>query len=124
MPLTVELETLTAHHVSVDIVDRSGTLVSAISGTPTASAAVEPDTLLVENIDTRTLRLTWVDRPGDNALSLFIDEGATRFLMVQPEHDTKGDAIVHDRVLILTFDHPVDGSAVQPFLQEGLDTAG
>ena len=41
MPMTVDLETLTADHVHVDIVDSSGTLVSAISGTPTASAAVE-----------------------------------------------------------------------------------
>ena len=30
MPMTVDLETLTSHHVHVDIVDSSGTVVSAI----------------------------------------------------------------------------------------------
>jgi hypothetical protein len=124
MPLTVDLETLTPHHVYIDIADQSGRLVSAVSGTPTASAPVDMYVLKVENIDARTLRLTWVDRPGDNALALYINEDASRFLMVQPEHDTDGDAIVHDRVLILTFRDPISAGDVEPFLQEGLDTPG
>jgi hypothetical protein len=122
MPFTVDLETLTPHHVHVDIADLSGRLVSAVSGTPTASAPFDMYILKVENIDARTLRLTWVDRPGDNALALYINEDASRFLMVQPEHDTQGDTILHDRVLILTFRDPISASDVEPFLQEGLDT--
>lgn len=122
MPLTVDLETLTPHHVHVDIADLSGKLVSAVSGTPTASAPFDMYILKVENIDARTLRLTWVDRPGDNALALYINEDASRFLMIQPEHDTQGDTILHDRVLILTFRDPISASDVEPFLQEGLDT--
>ena len=122
MPLTVDLETLTPHHVHVDIADLSGRLVSAVSGTPTASAPFDMYILRVENIDARTLRLTWVDRPGDNALALYINADASRFLMIQPEHDSRGDTILHDRVLILTFRDPISASDVEPFLQEGLDT--
>ena len=124
MPITVDLETLTAHEVTVDIVDDTFSVVDAVSGTPTASASVEPYTLQVENIDDRTLRLTWVDRPGDNRLALFIDHEANRFVMVQPEHDTDGDAILHDRVLILTFRDAIDAGEIQTFLQDGLDTPG
>lgn len=124
MPLNVVLETLTGHNVSVDIVDDTFSVVKAESGTPTASASVEPYTLHVANIDDHTLRLTWVDRPGDNQLALFIDRAAGRFVLVQPEHDTDGDAILHDRVLILTFRDTIDAGSIETFLQEGLDTPG
>ncbi len=123
MPITVDLETRTGHDVSIDIVDDTFSVVDAESGTPTASASVEPYTLKVENIDDHTLRLIWVDRPGDNRLALFIDREAGRFVMVQPEHDTEGDAILHDRVLILTFRDTIDAGQIETFLQEGLDTA-
>ena len=122
MPLTVDLETLTPHHVYVDIVDDSFSVVKAVSGTPTASTSVEPYTLKVENIDDRTLRLTWVDRPGDNALALYVDRAANRFVLVQPEHDLAGDTMLHDRVLILTFRDAIDADSIETFLQDGLDT--
>lgn len=126
IPLNVVLDDLIGHDVYVDIVDSTGLLAGAESGTPTASASVAVYTLLVENIDARTLRLTWVDRPGDNALALYIDqtESGYRLLMVQPEHDAGGDAIVHDRVLILEFSQAISAHDVEAFLQDGLDTPG
>jgi len=124
MPITVDLETLTPHEVTIDIVDDTFSVVDAVSGTPTANASVEEYTLKLENIDAKTLRLTWVDRPGDNRLALYIDRQANRFVMVQPEHDTDGDAIVHDRVLILTFRDAIDANDIETFLQEGLDVPG
>ncbi len=124
MPITVDLETLTPHHVYVDVVDDTFSVVKAVSGTPTASASVEPYTLQVENIDDHTLRLTWVDRPGDNALALFIDRAAGRFVLVQPEHDTQGDTVLHDRVLILTFRDDIAADQIETFVQDGLDTPG
>jgi hypothetical protein len=124
MPITVELETLTPHHVYVDIVDPSFSVVRAVSGRPTANASVAEDTLRIENLDERTLRLTWVDRPGDNALALHIDREANRFVMIQPEHDLDGDTVVHDRVLILTFRDAIAAGDIEAFLQGGFDTAG
>jgi len=124
IPLTVELVTVDGHAVTVDIVDRTGSIVSAISGQPAEGASAEG--LSVVNIDARTLRLTWVDFPIANRDALFVDavNGKLRMLLVQPPPTATTDAIGFDRVLILKFDHPVDASTVEAMLQDGLDTAG
>jgi hypothetical protein len=124
MPIKVDLENVTGADVYVDIVDGSGTVVDAESGTPGDGMSVEPWTLQVENIDARTLRLTWVDFPIDNALALYIDEDASRFVLVQPEPSSATDAVGFDRELILTFDHDISAAEVETFLQDGLDTPG
>jgi hypothetical protein len=122
MPITVNLENATHHKVYVDIVDQSGRVLSGTSGHPGDGATVAPLTLKVENVDARTLRLTWVDIPGDNALGLYIDKTLTHFVMVQPEHD--GDTIPFDRILILKFSQPVSARYIQAVLQNGTDTVG
>jgi hypothetical protein len=126
MPLTVDLESVTGADVEVDIVDRTGGLLSADSGSPVDGASVEPYTIQVENLDDRTLRLTWVDYPIDNKLALFIDETSDglRFVLVQPEPTGPTDSISVDRILELTFDSPVSADDVEAFLQDGLDTPG
>lgn len=124
IPLTVKLATVDGHAVTVDIVDRTGSIVSAVSGQPAEGASAEG--LSVVNIDARTLRLTWVDFPIANRDALFVDaaNGKLRMLLVQPAPTTTTDAIGFDRVLILTFDRPVDAGSVQTTIQEGIDTAG
>jgi len=122
MPITVNLANATNHKVSVDIVDQSGTVVSGTSGHPGDGATVATGTLKVENIDARTLRLTWTDIPGNNALGLYIDKAATHFVLVQPEHD--GDSIPFDRILILKFSSAVSAKTIVAVLQNGTDTIG
>lgn len=124
MPLNVILDTLGTGDVSVDIVDDTFGVVNAVTGTPSGGVSVPQYTLRVENIDATTLRLTWSDRPGDVSIALFIDRSAGRFLMVVPEHDLDGDAIILDRELILTFRDPIDAGAIETFVQDGLDTPG
>ncbi len=126
MPMTVDLENATGADIDVDIVDRTGGLVGAVSGRPGDGASVEPYTIIVENVDDRTLRLTWVDYPIDNDLALFVDETSTgvRLVLVQPEPTGPTDAIAFDRILELTFDAPVSAGQVEAFLQDGLDTPG
>jgi hypothetical protein len=126
MPMIVDLENATGADVDVDVIDHTGTLADAVSGTPGDGASVEPYTLLVENVDDRTLRLTWVDFPIDNDLALFIDETTTglRFVLVQPEPTESSDAMAFDRILELTFDAPVSAGQVEAILQDGLDTPG
>jgi hypothetical protein len=124
MPITVDLETADAHDVHVDIVDRYGLLESAESGHPAEGMSVEPYTLQIENLDERTLKLTWVDFGIDNALELqFFQEGRV-LAMVQPEPDGDVDATGHDRELILTFEEPISADDIEGFLQGGLDTPG
>jgi hypothetical protein len=122
MPLTVNLINETNDHVYVDIADNSGLLVDAVSGTPRDGASVEPYKLKVETIDARTLRLTWSDYAIPNGLALYIDESARRFILVQPEPKGDVDAMVHDRVLILTFSESISADDIEAILQDGLDT--
>ena len=124
MPLTVDLETPDGHDVHVDIVDQYGLLKSAESGHPAEGMSVEPYTLDIENVDARTLKLTWVDFGIDNALELHFFQDDKVLVMVQPEPDGDVDALGHDRALILTYKDPVSADDLEGFLQGGLDTPG
>jgi hypothetical protein len=124
MPITVELETVDHHDVRVDIVDRTGSLTTAVSGTP--AEGMSADGLEIRNVDADTLRLTWVDFGIDNALALFVDEvdGKLRMVLVQPPPKAPTDAMGFDRVLLVSFDSPVAARDVEAILQDGLDTPG
>ena len=126
MPIRVDLETVAGGDVYVDVVDTTGFLVGARSGTPAEGQSVGMDTLEVENIDATTLRLSWVDYPIENALALYIDEheGAIRLLLIQPAPTGPTDTIALDRELILSFSQPISADKVEAILQEGLDTPG
>jgi hypothetical protein len=126
MPIKVDLGNATGASVYVDIVDGTGRLLDAESGTPGDGMSVEPYVLSVKNVDATTLELTWVDFPIDNALALYVDdhEGRLRLLLVQPEPTGPTDSIGFDRVLRLTFSEPILADRVDAFLQNGLDTPG
>jgi hypothetical protein len=126
MPIRVDIETVAGGDVYVDIVDSTGYLVGAKSGTPAEGQSVGQYTLEVENLDATTLKLSWVDYPIENALALYIDEhdGGIRLLLIQPAPTGPTDAIALDRELILSFSRPISAALVESFLQEGLDTPG
>jgi hypothetical protein len=126
MPIRVDIETVAGGDVYVDIVDSTGYLVGAKSGTPAEGQSVGQYTLEIENLDATTLKLSWVDYPIENALALYIDEhdGAIRLLLIQPAPTGPTDAIALDRELILSFSQPISADQVESFLQEGLDTPG
>ena len=126
MPIRVDIETVAGGAVYVDIVDSTGYLVGAKSGTPAEGQSVGQYMLEVENLDATTLKLSWVDYPIENALALYIDEhdGAVRLLLIQPAPTGPTDAIALDRELILSFSRSISADQVESFLQEGLDTTG
>ena len=126
MPITVDLANATGADVHVDIADHTGLLLDARSGTPGEGMSVDSYTLRVENLDQRTLKVTWVDFPIDNALGLSIDESerGVRLVLVQPEPTGPTDAMGFDRELILSFSEPISADDVEGFLQDGLDTPG
>ena len=108
---------------------------STSSTTPAASSAPGPacpaegisvDTgrVVVDNVDDRTLRLTWSDFAMDNALALYIDESGATAILVQPGPVGTVDAIGADRQLVLTFDAPIDAGDLRISVQDGLDTPG
>ncbi len=122
MPFRVDLRNATGADVYVDIVDSTGRLVEARSGTPGDGMSVEG--LVAENVDATTLKLTWTDFPIDNALALYVDEheGGIRLLLVQPGPTGTTDAMGFDRELILSFSEPISADQVETVLVEGLDT--
>jgi hypothetical protein len=124
MPLKVELVTVDGHAVYVDIADQTGLLVSAVSGRPAEGASA--DGLVVRNVDDRTLHLTWVDFPIDNADALSIEwfDGHIRLLLIQPEPKGDTDAIGFDRELVLIFSKPISAAEVEARITTGLDTPG
>ena len=126
MPIRVDIETVAGGDVYVDIVDETGLLVGAKSGTPAEGQSVGQYELEVENLDATTLKLKWVDYPIENALALYISEhdGGLRLLLIQPAPTGPTDSIALDRELILSFSQPISADDVESFLQEGLDTPG
>lgn len=124
MPITVDLVTADRHDVRVDIVDHSGRLVGARSGQPGEGISVDTGKVVVENVDDRTLRLTWSDFAMDNALALYIDESGATMILVQPGPVGAVDSIGADRQLVLTFDAPIAAGDLLVSVQDGLDTPG
>jgi len=126
MPIRVVLANATGADIYVDIVDHTGLLTGARSGTPGDGVSVADHTIDVENLDPQTLKLTWMDFPIDNALALYVDrfDGKVRLVLVQPAPTGDTDAIAFDRELVLTFSEPISASQVETFLQDGLDTPG
>jgi hypothetical protein len=123
-PIKVDLKTVDGHAVRVDITDLTGILESAVSGRPAEGASAEG--LVVENVDARTLHLTWVDFPIDNVDALNIEwfDGHLSLLLVQPKPRGVTDAVAYDRELILTFSEPISAGDVEAHITTGLDTAG
>ena len=90
----VDLIESVGQDASIDIVDRSGTLVRAASGTPGDGGSVADGQIQIvaDTADPATLVLTWtmtIDRPA-----------------------CSGDSIPVDHVLRLTFDQPVDPATI------------
>ncbi len=120
--MKVELANFGNHNVYIDIVDHSGDLVRGKSGQPGDGASIAGGVVEIRNVDADTLQLKWSDIVGDNALALYIDDSATHFVLVQPEHE--GDTFPVDRILILDFSRPLAASDVQAVLQNGTEPMG
>jgi hypothetical protein len=116
----VTLTVATSNAVMIDVKDSSRTLLRAESGKPGDGATVEPYALIVKNLTPTTIRLTWTGGPCDSTDQLFIDKARKQLLLVQP--GCSGDAVATDRMLDLTFSAPINASALDASLQDGLDT--
>lgn len=124
MPITVVLDTVDGHDVDVDIVDYPGVIAGGASGQPGDGMSVEPYTVSVESVDRRTIKLTWVDFPIDNDLTLYVyrtDDGF-RLVLIQPEPTEATDAVGFDRELLVTFEQDIALDDLVVEIQNGIDT--
>lgn len=121
---TVELENLTGHDVSVEIDDKTGSIVKAESGTPGDGMSVRWFDVKVENVDADTLRIVWVGLPGDEVAKLGVSyvDGKLRLRFVQGGPPPYSDATGYDRVLELSFAEPVRSEDVLTSIQGTLET--
>ena len=121
-PMTVDLEDLTDHAVSVVIDDETGVLDGALSGKPGDGMSVRWFDVKVENIDSTTLRVVWVGLPRDEQVRLSISEldGTYRLRFVQAAPPANSDAVGYDRVLVLHFDTDINADDVKVTFEEAV----
>lgn len=121
----VDLDTATDHDVSVMVVDLSGSVADVDSGRAGDGMSVRWFDVKVENIDDRSIRVTWVGLPRDEVIDLTISASAAGYKLdfVQAAPPANSDAIGFDRVLVIAFDAPVDAADVDVEFAEAVPAA-
>lgn len=124
-PITIDLDNLTDHDVSVVIDDETGILDGAVSGQPGDGMSVRWLDVKVENLDSKTLRVVWVGLPRDEQVQLSIseDDGTYHLDFVQAAPPANSDAVGYDRVLVLRFDTDVSADDVEVTFKEAAGSA-
>jgi hypothetical protein len=119
-PITVDLDNLTDHDVSVVIDDETGALDGAVSGEPGDGMSVRWFDVQVENLDAETVRVVWVGLPRDEELTLAIsaEDGTYRLVLVQAAPPANSDALGFDRILDLRFESPVSAADLEVTIEE------
>lgn len=114
-PIVVVLDTVDQNDPRVVVDDQTGTLADILSGHAGDGMSVRWNTANVDQIDPRSIRVTWVGFPGEETVVLTIDSdgGAPVLVFDQKAPYANTDALGADRVLILTFDDNVDASKVE-----------
>ena len=118
VPLTIA----TAHTVTAEVIDWTGLVKDAGSGTPGDGASVASDELQLTNDGPTTLVLTWTGGPCDATPTIVWDAATATITVVQ--EPCEGDAIAFDRIVRLELSEPVDAATVRGVLQPGGDTPG
>jgi hypothetical protein len=114
-PVRVALEHDGGEPLSIDIVDESGLLVSAVTGQ--VPDTVDHDSFDAFNDTPMVVRLTWAGSPCDTVHRLTIDRDLTTMTLDRPH--CFGDAIATYRALVLTFSQPIDATSLRTSLREG-----
>jgi hypothetical protein len=118
----VPLTTATAHTVTAVVIDWTGNVTVATSGTPGDGASVSFDAVQIANDGLTTLVLTWVGGPCDATPAIVW--GATTATITVVQEPCQGDAIGFDRIVRLDLAQPVTAASVTGVLQSGGDAPG
>lgn len=105
---TIPLDERVGADATIEITDRSGRLVSAVSGDPNDGGSVPGGTVAVAAVDgdPASVQLTWTGLPCQTLHRLAIEPDGVTMALLQPA--CEGDTFPRDVVVILTFDGPVD----------------
>jgi hypothetical protein len=106
--ILVELVVAAGQPQTVDVVDESGKLLEATSGSPSGDGQSFPsDGVEVTNIDATTLQLGWAGFPCRTDHDLRIGTDPLVMTLVRPPCEGVTDSIGVDRILILRFSEPI-----------------
>jgi hypothetical protein len=114
VPPVVVLDTIDDQDPRVAIHDQGGRLVAVRSGQAGDGMSVRWNTAKVDQVGPSTIQVTWVGFPGEELVDLTVEaqNGAPILVFDQKAPYANTDALGADRVLILTFDGPVDATSV------------
>ena len=118
----VPLRTATGETKAVYIGDSTGMLVDAVSGRPREDVSVGPRRVVVEQVDSRTLRVIWADTAINEDVSLALSRaGGTLKITMIRRHMSPDIEIAHERVVLLTFESGVNAAGVEATIKNSLD---
>ena len=114
VPPVVVLDTIDDQDPRVAIDDQTGRLIAARSGHAGDGMSVRWNSARIDQVDPTTIRVTWVGFPGEKDVVLTVDakDGNPVLVFDQKAPYANTDALGADRVLVLTFDSPVDATTV------------
>ncbi|MFL5770145.1 MAG: hypothetical protein ACJ765_08690, partial [Chloroflexota bacterium] len=118
--LDVPLTIATPDTVTARVVDSTGVVSGARSGTPGDGASVPSDEVRIADAGDSGLDVTWAGGPCDQIVSVVLDANPSRLTIVQ--EPCRGDAIAFDRIVHLELAGPIDATTIEGGLQLGGDT--
>ncbi len=113
-PLVIDLQVPAGQPQTVRVVDASGRLAGARTGTPTGEtgASFPFESIEVSNIDATTLQLGWTGYPCATDHTLTIEADGLTMTMLRPDCVGDTDTVALDRILVLQFVEPIDAADV------------
>jgi hypothetical protein len=105
--ILVDLVVAAGEPQTVDVIDESGKLLEATSGSPRDGQGFPSDAVEVTNIDATTVQLGWAGFPCRTDHDLIIGTDALVMTLVRPPCEGVTDSIGVDRILILRFSEPI-----------------
>lgn len=105
---------------TVDVIDESGNLLGASSGSPTGETgqSFPFDAVEVTNVDATTLQLGWAGYPCRTDHDLRIGSDPLVMTLVRPPCEGVTDSIGVDRILILRFSEAINAAAVSITIEQ------
>lgn len=107
--VTIDLDQASRHDVKATVRDDSGDLVDVRSGTAAEGMSVDWGDIAVENLDARTIKVTWVGTGDEETVFIGISADGDGYLVdvVQRGLGPNSDTLGYDREVVLTFDRSV-----------------
>jgi hypothetical protein len=115
--ILVDLTVAAGQPQTVDVIDESGTLLEASSGSPTDGQGFPSDSVEVTNIDATTLQLGWAGFPCRTDHELRIGSDPRVMTLIRPPCEGVTDSIGVDRILILRLSEPIFAAEVAITIQ-------